>query len=102
MSWYKIIFHKLVESDLEKIDKSILIFFEKKLKQIIINPEIWIDLWNKLWFDLTWFKKVYFANKKFRIVYKIDKNDIYIYIVSVWKRDNFKVYKDAHCRLISK
>jgi len=96
---YKVLFHKNIEKDLRKLDKSILIFFEKKLKQIIKNPKIWIDLWNKLWIDLSWFKKVYFANKKYRIVYKIEKEKILVYIISVWKRENLKVYKEAYRRL---
>jgi mRNA interferase RelE/StbE len=56
-------------------------------------------LWNKLWINLCWFKKIYFANKKYRIVYKIIKEEITIYIISIWKREDMKVYKDAYNRL---
>jgi mRNA-degrading endonuclease RelE of RelBE toxin-antitoxin system len=37
---YKLKLHKFIEKDLKKIDKSILILFEKKLKQIIESPEL--------------------------------------------------------------
>jgi len=102
MSQYKLIFHEKVENDLKKLDNSILILFEKKLRQILNNPHIWIDLWNKLWIDLSWFKKVYFANKKYRIVYKIVDDKLYIYVISIWKREDFKVYKEAYRRIINK
>jgi len=37
---YKLRLHKNIESDLKKLDKSILNIFEKKLKQIIKSPEL--------------------------------------------------------------
>jgi mRNA-degrading endonuclease RelE of RelBE toxin-antitoxin system len=40
MPIYKLVFHKEVENDLKKIDKSVLILLEKKLKQILINPSL--------------------------------------------------------------
>ena len=92
---YKLKLHKNIEKDLRKIDNSILILFEKKLKQILKSPELGIKLWNKNWLDLTWYHKIYFANKKYRIVYKIEEKEIYIYVVSVWKREKMKVYKTA-------
>ena len=95
---YNILFHEAVRKDLKKIDRSILNFFEKKLKQIIKNPEIWIELWNKYWLNLTGFRKVYFANKKYRIVYQLQDKEICIYIVSVGKRESMKVYREAYKR----
>jgi len=38
---------------------------------------------------------IYFDRKKKRIVYKIIKNEIRIYIISVWERDDLSVYKEA-------
>ena len=96
---YNLKLHKNIEKDLKKLDKSILMLFEKKLKQILISPELGIDLWNKNWLDLTWYKKIYFWNKKYRIVYKIEKEEICIYIVSIWKREKMNVYKTALERL---
>jgi mRNA-degrading endonuclease RelE of RelBE toxin-antitoxin system len=37
---YKLKLHKYIENDLNKLDKSILILFEKKLKQILKSPEL--------------------------------------------------------------
>ena len=96
---YKIKFHKKIEKDLKKIGNSVLILFQKKLKQIEHSPELGKDLWNKNGIDLTWYKKIYFSSKKYRIIYKIEEKEIKIYVVSVWKRENMKVYKDAFKRI---
>lgn len=92
-------FHKKVEKDLGKLDSDSRALFTKSLKKILSNPEIWKDLWNKWWFNLSWYKKLYFDRKKKRIVYKIIKNEIRIYIISVWERDDMSVYKEAFSRL---
>lgn len=97
---YKIKFHKDIRIDLKKLDKSVLTLFEKALKKIWKSPELWKELWNKQGIDLSWYKKIYFASKKYRIVYKIDNNQIKIYVVSVWKRENMNVYKQAFERIL--
>ena len=96
---YKLKFHPDVKKELEKLDNSFLLIFHKKLKQILQNPEIWKDLWNVSNLNLSWFKKVYFARKKMRIVYKIERDELIIYIISVWKRENKEVYKNAFRRI---
>jgi mRNA interferase RelE/StbE len=85
---------------LKKIDKSVLIFFEKALKKIQKSPELWKKLWNKQWIDLSGYNKIYFASKKYRIVYKVDNNEIKVYVVSVWKRENMNVYRQAFERIL--
>ena len=92
---YKLKFHPLAKKDLEKLDKSNQILFTKKLKQILLSPEIWKNLWNINNINLSWYKKVYFNSKKMRIVYKVENNELIIYVISIWKRENMKVYKDA-------
>ncbi|MDD3301998.1 MAG: type II toxin-antitoxin system RelE/ParE family toxin [Candidatus Gracilibacteria bacterium] len=102
MIQYKLIFHKKVEDDLKKLDTSILNLFEKKLKQVLIDPSLGVDLGSKLGINLCGFKKIYFANKKYRIVYKVLKEEITVYIISIGKREDMKVYKDAYKRLNDK
>lgn len=97
---YKIEFLPEVNNDLEKFDYSVKIKIFKKLELIAQNPEIWKDLWNKLWFDLSWLKKMYVDNKKIRIVYKVTHYEIKVLIISIWKRENEKVYKEAFKRII--
>jgi len=92
---YKYKFYEEAEKDLAKLDNNTRILFAKKLKQIIENPEIGKDLGNKNNLNLSGLKKVYFDNKRYRIVYQIIEDEIIIHIISIGKRDNMKVYKQA-------
>ena len=58
-----------------------------------------MDLGNKNNLNLAGFKKVYFNNRKYRIVYEIIENEILIYIVAVGKREEMEVYKKASQRV---
>jgi len=92
---YKIKFDKNVDNDLEKLDNTIRNQVFLKLQKISLNPELWQNLsWN-----LAWCKKVYVHNKQIRIVYKINKKEIEILVIAIWKRDNKQVYKDAFWRV---
>jgi len=96
---YNFEFHPEAKEELKKLNNSIQILFTKKLKQVLNAPEIGIKLGNKNNLKLTGLKKVYFNNKKHRIVYEIIENKVIIYIVAVGKRENMDVYKKADNRL---
>ena len=98
---YNFRFHPEAKEELSKLNKSIQILFTKKLKQILNTPEIGINLGNKNNLNLTGLKKVYFNNKKHRIVYEVIQSKVMIYIVAVSKRDKMDVYKKANSRLTS-
>lgn len=92
---YKINFVPEARIDIKKLDKTIQIEVSKKLLKISKNPEIWVNLsWN-----LAWCKKLYVANKKIRIVYKINKTEIEVLVIAIWKRENKQVYFDAFKRI---
>jgi len=95
---YDFKFYEEAEKDLSKLNKSVQNLFVKKLAQIIKNPEIGKDLGHKNNLNLAGLKKVYFDNKRYRIVYEIKEEKIIIYIIAIGKRDNMKVYKDASKR----
>jgi len=92
-------FHKEAEKELGKLDKTIQNLFIKKLKQILANPEIGFDLGHRHNLNLSGLKKVYFDNKRYRIVYKVFENELVIYLISIGKRDNLDVYKKAVKRI---
>ncbi|WP_294956260.1 type II toxin-antitoxin system RelE/ParE family toxin [Sulfurovum sp.] len=69
------------------------------MEQLLNNPEIGKDLGNKNNLELAGLKKVYFDNKRYRIVYEVKEKEILIHIIAVGKRDNMKVYKQAHARV---
>ena len=95
---YDFKFYEEAEKDLSKLNNSVKKLFAKKLSQIIKNPEIGKNLGNKNNLKLAGLKKVYFDNKRYRIVYEIIKKEIIIYIISIGKRDDMEVYKKAHNR----
>ena len=95
---YDFKFYEEAEKDLSKLNNSVKKLFAKKLTQIINNPEIGKDLGNKNNLNLSGLKKVYFDNKRYRIVYEIKEKEIIIHIIAIGKRDNMKVYKEAHLR----
>ena len=95
---YDFKFYEEAEKDLSKLNNSVKKLFVKKLAQIINNPEIGKDLGNKNNLELAGLKKVYFDNKKYRIVYEVKEKEIIIHIIAIGKRDNMKVYKQAHAR----
>ena len=96
---YDFKFHPEAKIELKKLNKSVQILFTKKLKQILKNPEIGLKLGNKNDLNLTGLKKVYFNNKKYRIVYKVIEEKVIIYIVAIGKRENMEVYKRASKRV---
>ena len=95
---YKAIFHKDVEKDLSKLDHGSRALFLKTLAKILHSPELWKDLWNKGWIDLSGYKKMYFDGKKKRIVYKVQEQEIIVYVISVGKREDMDVYREAFKR----
>lgn len=95
---YNLKFYEEAEKDLSKLNNSVKKLFAKKLSQIIKNPELGKDLGNKNNLNLSGLKKVYFDNKRYRIVYEIIENEIIIHIVAIGKRDDMKVYKEANNR----
>lgn len=96
---FKIIFHPEVDSDLKNFDQNFKNLIFKKLEKIKNNPEIWKDLWNKNWMDLSGLKKVYLDRKKIRIVYQILNEKLIIFIVWIWKREKMEIYKKIKKRI---
>ena len=95
---YNFDFHPEAKEELKNLNYSIQLLFTKKLKQILNTPEIRIKLGNKNNLKLSGFKKVYFNNKKHRIVYETIEDKVMIYIVAVGKREEMDVYKKANSR----
>jgi mRNA interferase RelE/StbE len=59
------------------------------------SPELGQDLGNKNNMDLTGLKKIYFDNKRYRVVYEVIEAEVIIYIVAIGKRDKMEVYMKA-------
>jgi len=83
---YNFEFHPKAKKELKNLNRSIQILFTKKLKQILNSPEIGIKLDNKNNLNLTGLKKVYFNNKKYKIVYETIESKVMIYIIVFGKK----------------
>jgi len=96
---YDFKFHAEAEKELGKLNKSVQVLFTKTLKKILKSPELGIDLGNKNNLDLSGCKKMYFDNKRYRIVYKIIDDEVMIYLIAIGKRDKMDVYRNASERV---
>ncbi len=88
-------FHPEAEKELAKLNRSVQILFTKVLKKILKSPELGLDLGNKNSLNLSGLKKMYFDNKRYRIVYEVFEEEILIHLVAIGKRDKMDVYKKA-------
>ena len=88
-------FHPEAEKELAKLNRSVQILFTKALKKILKSPELGLDLGNKNSLDLSGLKKMYFDNKRYRIVYEVFEEEILIHLVAIGKRDKMDLYKKA-------
>ena len=77
----------------------LLIF--KKLAQLQHSPLSGQPLGNKNNLDLGGYYKTYVAKKQIRIVYKIIDDELVVYVVTVGKREEMEVYKEAMKRIQS-
>ncbi len=95
---YKIKFHKESQKELAELDGSVKIIVLKQIKKLITKPYLGEALGNKAGMDLTGFRKLYANKKQIRIIYKIDKSKIEIFIIAINMRENMDVYNIANLR----
>lgn len=95
---YEIRFHPLLEEDLKQLNNSIRIEVFKKIKKIQKSPELGLPLGNKNNMNLTGLRKVYVAKKQVLIVYEIIDNILMVHIISIGRREDMLVYKQADQR----
>jgi len=86
--------------DYKSLDGSIKVLVNKRIEKLKEDAYIGEKLVNKNNIDLTGYYKIYVAKKKYRIVYRIVKNEVEI--IEIWgigKRDKMEVYKDVWKRI---
>ena len=92
---YTLIFHPKIPQDIEQFDRSVQKQIQGKLEKIRKNPELWKPLIG----ELAGCRKMYVADKKIRIVYRIHHDTIIISVIAIGKRDNEEVYREAGKRM---
>lgn len=99
---YELAWKPEAEGEFGRLDKAIKKQAFSQFKKLTKSPQLGLPLGKKIGLDLTGFKKLYFYQKKYRIVYKIDETKQTVIIWSVGKREDMKVYAQAVKRLESK
>lgn len=69
---------------------------QRLLKDLKICGSFGMPLENKYGYNLEGCYKIYFGNKKYRIVYTLEDDNISIYIINIDERKDLKVYRDVH------
>jgi len=98
---YEIVFIPDAAREYENLDGSLRKQADSKLKKLQNNPYSGEALGNKNNVDLSGFYKLYFAKKRYRIVYRI-RSDGSIEIIEIWgigKRDKMEIYKIVSNRI---
>lgn len=96
---YNLTWKPEAEEEFDKLDHAIQKQAFTQLKKLKLSPQLGRDLGKKAGLDLTGFKKFYFFQKKYRIVYRLDEQKKKVIIWSVGKREDMKVYIETVKRL---
>jgi mRNA interferase RelE/StbE len=89
--------------DYKSLDGSIKKLVNEKIDDLKEDAYIGEELGNKNNIDLTGYYKIYVAKKKYRIVYRIVKNEIErIEIWGIGKREKMEIYKNVGKRIKSR
>jgi mRNA interferase RelE/StbE len=91
------------KDDYKSLDGRIKKLVNKIMEKLEENPYIGEELGNKNNIDLTGYYKIYFDKKKYRIIYRIVKNEIEI--IEIWgigKREKMEIYKEVEKRKLNR
>ncbi|EKD47687.1 MAG: Plasmid stabilization system [uncultured bacterium] len=92
---YRIVFHKLVEEDLKKIDKSdVEKIFKTIEKKLMIDP---ISFGKPLIGELKGCRRLRIGI--YRVVYRFDGEKVLVFILKIGFRRNSEVYMEAAKRI---
>lgn len=101
---FRVRLHPEVYQDLNDIqEESAYKEVKDFLRALETNPYLGQVLEDRpdLGIDLNGFRKIYVYNKKYRIVYKINKSGfIEVYVIAIGERDQLKVYEEAYQRTL--
>jgi len=90
------------EEEFRSLDKSIQQQAFAQFKKLANSPELGKPLGDKAGFDLTGYRKLYFFQKKYRILYELDQKNKEVIIYAIGKREDMKVYQELARRLRNK
>ena len=92
---YYLDFHPKALREWKSLNQSIKTQFHKKLKERLENPKVLKD-------KLSGFENVYkikLRNLGYRLAYEVKEKEITVYVISVGKRENNRVYENLKERV---
>ena len=98
---YNLTWKSEAEEDFDRLGHSIKKQAFIQFKKLIKSPQLGLPLGNKAGFALTGYRKLYFFDKKYRIVYELDEDSKEVTIFAIGKREDMKVYHMLSKRLES-
>lgn len=87
------------EREFNRLDKAIQQQALTQFKKLVTSPELGEPLGSKAGFDLTGYRKLYFFQKKYRIVYELNKKSNEVIIFAIGKREDMQVYRELARRM---
>ena len=98
---YNLTWKPEAEREFKQLDRAIKKHAFTQFKKLSKSPQLGPPLGKKAGLDLTGYRKLYFFQKKYRIVYKIDEKNKEVAIFAIGKREDMKVYLELVKRLES-
>lgn len=95
---YNILFHPEAKKEFDELDGSVRKVVLKQILKLQEFPAMGEAMGNKAGLDLTGYRKMYAHKKKIRIVYRIRKGKLEIFIIAVGSREDMAVYRTAYNR----
>ena len=87
-------------SDYDSLNENLRGLINQKIDELKENPFLGKKLEDKHGMDLRGYRKIYAAQKAYRIIYRIEKDTIVI--IGIGKRRNFEIYETVWKRIPNK
>ena len=92
---YTIELTRFAEKDFAALDHSLCILALKQLRKLERFPSVGKSLGHKFGYDLSNYRSLYFAGKRYRIVYRLDDEARQVTVVAIGKKAKFEAYRRA-------
>lgn len=92
---YKLRFHEVALAEWRKLDASIREPLKKKLLERLLSPRVPAAALT----GMADCYKIKLRSAGYRLVYRVDDQVVFVTVITVGKRDKFKVYEAAKSRL---
>ncbi len=92
---YTVQLTRFAEEDFAALDRSLRILALKQLRKLEAHPLAGKPLGRKFGIDLSGYRALYFAGKRYRIVYRLEEDARQVIVVAIGKKARFEAYRRA-------